>query len=52
MTRVITIDPGKIKCGLVLAQISEKKVEKASPPETRCNEKNMFLLLNILITSN
>ena len=29
MTRVITIDPGKIKCGLVLAQISEKKVEKA-----------------------
>ena len=29
MTRVITIDPGKVKCGLVLAQISEKKVEKA-----------------------
>ena len=29
MTRVITIDPGKSKCGLVLAEISEKKVYKA-----------------------
>ena len=29
MTKVITIDPGKGKCGLVLAQISEKKVDKA-----------------------
>ena len=29
MTRVITIDPGKSKCGLVLAEISEKKVFKA-----------------------
>ena len=29
MPRVITIDPGKSKCGLVLAQISEKKVYKA-----------------------
>ena len=29
MPRVITIDPGKIKCGLVLAEISEKKVYKA-----------------------
>ena len=29
MSRVITIDPGKSKCGLVLAQISEKKVYKA-----------------------
>ena len=29
MARVITIDPGKIKCGLVLAEISEKKVYKA-----------------------
>ena len=26
MPRVITIDPGKWKCGLVLAEISEKKV--------------------------
>ena len=29
MFRVITIDPGKSKCGLVLAEISEKKVYKA-----------------------
>jgi RNase H-fold protein (predicted Holliday junction resolvase) len=29
MPRVITIDPGKSKCGLVLANISEKKVYKA-----------------------
>jgi len=29
MSRVITIDPGKNKCGLVLAEISEKKVYKA-----------------------
>ena len=29
MTRVLTIDPGKSKCGLILAEISEKKVYKA-----------------------
>ena len=29
MTRVITIDPGRSKCGLVIAEISEKKVYKA-----------------------
>ena len=29
MVRVISIDPGKYKCGLVLAEISEKKVYKA-----------------------
>ena len=29
MARVVTIDPGKSKCGLVLAEISEKKVHKA-----------------------
>ena len=29
MLRVISIDPGKSKCGLVLAEISEKKVYKA-----------------------
>ena len=29
MSRVISIDPGKIKCGLVLAEVSEKKVYKA-----------------------
>ena len=29
MSRVITIDPGRSKCGLVLAEISEKKVYEA-----------------------
>ena len=29
MPRVIVIDPGKSKCGLVLAEISEKKVYEA-----------------------
>ena len=29
MPRVITIDPGQSKCGLILAEISEKKVYKA-----------------------
>ena len=29
MSKVITIDPGKSKCGIVLAEISEKKVYKA-----------------------
>ena len=29
MARVVTIDPGKSKCGLVLDEISEKKVYKA-----------------------
>ena len=29
MPRVITIDPGKSKCGLVLAELNEKKVYKA-----------------------
>ena len=29
MTRIISIDPGKNKCGLVVAETSEKKVFKA-----------------------
>ena len=29
MPRVVSIDPGKSKCGLVLAEISEKKVYQA-----------------------
>jgi len=29
MNKLISIDPGKCKCGLVLAEISEKKVYKA-----------------------
>ena len=29
MIKLISIDPGKCKCGLVLAEISQKKVYKA-----------------------
>ena len=29
MAKVISIDPGKSKCGLVLAEISDKKIYKA-----------------------
>ena len=29
MSKVLSIDPGKSKCGIVLAEISEKKVYKA-----------------------
>ena len=29
MGKLLSIDPGKYKCGLVLAEISEKKVDKA-----------------------
>jgi hypothetical protein len=29
MSKYISIDPGKYKCGLVLAEISEKKVHRA-----------------------
>ena len=29
MFKLISIDPGKSKCGLVLAELSEKKVDKA-----------------------
>ena len=29
MVKLISIDPGKCKCGLVLAEVSEKKIDKA-----------------------
>ena len=29
MVKLICIDPGKYKCGLILAELSEKKVDKA-----------------------
>jgi len=34
MFKLISIDPGKYKCGLILAEISEKKVYKAIVIET------------------
>ena len=38
MSKLISIDPGKIKCGLVLAEISEKKVYKAIIIKSECLE--------------
>ena len=47
MPRVITIDPGKRKCGLVLAEISEKKVYKAIILKTELLENYVRKLTNI-----
>ncbi len=38
MSRVLSIDPGRSKCGLVLAEISEKKVHKAIILKSECLE--------------
>ena len=41
MSRLLSIDPGKSKCGLVLAEISEKKVYKAIIIESELIEKSV-----------
>ncbi len=46
MPRVITIDPGKSKCGLVLAEISEKKVYKAIIVKTELIDSYVRNLIN------
>ena len=46
MPRVITIDPGKSKCGLVLAEISEKKVYKAIILKSELLENYVRHLIN------
>ena len=46
MPRVITIDPGKSKCGLVLAEISEKTVYKAIIFKSELLEKYVRNLIN------
>ena len=38
MARVLSIDPGKSKCGLVVAEINEKKVYEAIVLETKLLE--------------
>ena len=38
MSKVITIDPGKNKCGVVLAEITEKKVYQAIVIESKLVE--------------
>ena len=49
MPRVITIDPGISKCGLVLAEISEKKVYKAIVIKSELLEK---YLRNLITTED
>jgi len=51
MLKLISIDPGKYKCGLVLAEISEKKVYKAIILKSELLEnyvKNLIAAENIL----
>ena len=47
MSRVITIDPGKSKCGLVLAEITEKKVYEAIVVKSELLENYLRKLINI-----
>ena len=47
MAKVITIDPGKNKCGLVLAEISEKKVHKAIILKSQLLEGYVKNLINV-----
>ena len=47
MSRVLTIDPGKSKCGLVLAEISEKKVYKAIIVKSKLLENYVRNLNNV-----
>jgi len=45
MSKVITIDPGKSKCGLVLAEITEKKVYEAIILKSELLEDNVRNLI-------
>ena len=47
MSNVITIDPGKSKCGLVLANISEKKVYKAVILKSELLERYVRNLIDV-----
>ena len=47
MSRVITIDPGKSKCGLVLAEITEKKVYKAIILKSEFLENYVWTLITV-----
>ena len=49
MPRVITIDPGKSKCGLVLAEISEKKVYKAIVLKSKLLEDYVRNLISVQV---
>ncbi len=47
MFKLISIDPGKFKCGLVLADISEKKVHKAIILKSELLEEYVRNLSNV-----
>ena len=47
MFKLISIDPGKYKCGLVLADISEKKVYKATIVKTELLEDYVKHLITV-----
>ena len=47
MPKIIAIDPGKSKCGLVLAEISEKKVYKAIILKSKLIEKYVRNLITV-----
>ncbi len=49
MPKVITIDPGKNKCGLVLAEISEKKVYKAIVLKSKLLEDYVRNLISVQV---
>ena len=52
MSKVITIDPGKSKCGLVLAEISEKKIYKAIILQSELLEKYVRNLITMRTITN
>ena len=47
MAKVLSIDPGKSKCGLVLAQINEKKVYEATVLNSELLEEYIKNLNNV-----
>ena len=47
MFKLISIDPGKFKCGLVLAEISQKKIYKAIILKTELLEDYVRNLINV-----
>ena len=47
MPKFISIDPGKYKCGLVLAEISEKKVHEAIILKSELLEDYVRNLINV-----
>jgi RNase H-fold protein (predicted Holliday junction resolvase) len=47
MVRVLSIDPGKSKCGLVLAEINEKKIYEARVINSELLEKYIKNLNNV-----